>query len=136
MNIWIGMGRLTAEPELRRTQSGTACCNFTLAVQRETPEANGEYAADFIDCVAWKGTAEFVSKYFHKGQRAAVKGPLRKRRWTDKDGIVRWNVECVALDVYFADSKKEEAKQTVDFSKIPLVDEYEELRGDDGDLPF
>ena len=100
------MGRLTKDPELRRTGSGIACTSFTLAVDRDYGN-NGEKETDFIDCVAWRSTAEFVDNYFSKGRMAVVSGRLQIRSWTDKDGNKRRNAEVVADNVYFGDSKKE-----------------------------
>ena len=101
------MGRMTRDPELRRTGSGIAVTNFTLAVDRDyNPKDGGEKETDFIDCIAWRGGAEFVSKYFSKGQMAVVSGKLRIRNWTDKDGNKRRSAEVEADSVYFGDSKK------------------------------
>ena len=100
------MGRLTRDPELRRTASGVAVASFTLAVDRDfAPKDGGEKETDFIDCVAWKSTAEFVSKYFTKGRMAVASGRLQIRSWTDKDGNKRRTAEVVADNVYFGDSK-------------------------------
>ena len=101
------MGRLTREPELRRTGSGIAVASFTLAVDRDySPKAGGERETDFIDCVAWRQTGEFVSKYFTKGSMAVVSGRLQIRGWTDKDGNKRRSAEVVADNVYFGESKR------------------------------
>ena len=101
------MGRLTRDPELRRTGSGVAVTSFTLAVDRDyNPKDGGERETDFIDCNAWRGTGEFVSKYFSKGSTAIVSGRLQIRNWTDKEGNKRRNAEVVADSVYFGDSKK------------------------------
>lgn len=101
------MGRLTRDPELRRTGSGVAVASFTLAVDRDhNPKDGGEKEVDFIDCNAWRGTGEFVSKYFTKGSMAIVSGRLQIRNWTDKEGNKRRNAEVVADSVYFGDSKK------------------------------
>ena len=103
------MGRLTRDPELRRTGSGVAVASFTLAVDRDFGKnENGERETDFIDCVAWRQTGEFVSKYFTKGRMAVVSGRLQIRSWTDKDGNKRRTAEVVADNVYFGDSKKDE----------------------------
>ena len=102
------MGRLTRDPELRHTQSGTAVASFSLAVDRDFKEQDGSRATDFIDCVAWRSSAEFVDKYFSKGRMAVVEGRLQIRDWTDKDGNKRRNAEVVADNVYFGDSKKED----------------------------
>lgn len=103
------MGRLTRDPELRRTGSGVAVANFTVAVDRDfSGKDSGEKETDFIDCAAWRQTGEFVSKYFTKGRMIVVSGRLQIRSYTDKDGNKRRNAEVVAENVYFADSKKEE----------------------------
>ena len=102
------MGRLTRDPELRRTGSGIAVASFTLAVDRDYKPDGGERECDFIDCVAWRQTGEFVSKYFSKGRIAVVDGRLQIRSWTDKDGNKRRSAEVVADSVYFGDSKKEQ----------------------------
>ena len=107
LNHIVIMGRLTRDPELRRTNSGTAVASFTLAVDRDFGPKD-EKETDFIDCVAWKNTAEFVSKYFSKGRMAVVDGRLQIRKWNDKDGNKRSTAEVVADNVYFGDSKKEE----------------------------
>ena len=102
------MGRLTRDPELRRTGSGTAVASFTLAVDRDfAPRDGGERETDFIDCVAWRQTGEFVSKYFTKGRMAVVSGRLQIRSWTDKDGNKRRSAEVVADNVYFGDSRRD-----------------------------
>ena len=102
------MGRLTRDPELRRTGSGIAVASFTLAVDRDfSPKDGGERETDFIDCVAWRQTGEFVSKYFTKGRMAVVSGRLQIRSWTDKDGNKRRTAEVVADNVYFGDSKRD-----------------------------
>ena len=101
------MGRLTRDPELRRTGSGVAVASFTLAVDRDySPKDGGERETDFIDCVAWRQTGEFVSKYFTKGSMAVVSGRLQIRGWTDKDGNKRRSAEVVADNVYFGESKR------------------------------
>ena len=106
LNHIIVMGRLTRDPELRRTGSGVAVASFTLAVDRDfTGKDGGEKETDFIDCVAWRQTGEFVSKYFAKGRMAVVSGRLQLRSWTDKDGNKRRNAEIIADNIYFADSK-------------------------------
>jgi len=108
LNHIIIMGRLTRDPELRRTGSGIAVASFTLAVDRDFGKSeNGERETDFIDCVAWRQTGEFVSKYFTKGRMAVVSGRLQIRSWTDKDGNKRRSAEVVADNVYFGDSKRD-----------------------------
>ena len=109
LNHIVIMGRLTRDPELRRTGSGIAVTSFSLAVDRDfAPKDGGERETDFIDCVAWRQTGEFVSKYFAKGRMAVVSGRLQIRNWTDKDGNKRRSAEVIADNVYFGDSKREE----------------------------
>lgn len=108
LNHIVIMGRLTRDPELRRTGSGIAVASFTLAVDRDfAPKDGGERETDFIDCVAWRQTGEFVSKYFAKGRMAVVSGRLQIRNWTDKDGNKRRSAEVIADNVYFGDSKRD-----------------------------
>ena len=108
LNHIVIMGRLTRDPELRRTGSGIAVASFTLAVDRDfSPRDGGERETDFIDCVAWRQTGEFVSKYFTKGRMAVVSGRLQIRGWTDKDGNKRRTAEVVADNVYFGDSRRD-----------------------------
>ena len=107
LNKIIIMGRLTRDPELRRTQNGTAVTSFSLAVDRDFKSQSGEKETDFIDVVAWRGTAEFVSKYFSKGRMAVVEGRLQIRDWTDREGGKRRSAEVVADNVYFGDSKRD-----------------------------
>ena len=105
------MGRLTKDPELRRTGSGTAVASFTIACDRDfSNKESGEKETDFIDCVAWRSTAEFLEKYFSKGRMIVVSGRLQKRNYTDKDGNKRYATEVVADSVYFGDSKKEDTQ--------------------------
>ena len=129
------MGRLTRDPELRRTQSGTAVTSFTLAVDRDFKSADGTKEPDFIDVVAWTGTAEMVSKYLSKGRMAVVKGRLQLRDWTDKEGHKRRSAEVMAESVFFADSRAAGSStsaqpSTPGFSEITEADEPDE------DLPF
>lgn len=110
LNRIIIMGRLTRDPELRRTQSGTAVTSFTLAVDRDfKSKETGETACDFIDCVAWRNTAEFVNNYFTKGRMAVVEGKLQIRPWKDKDGNNRRSAEVIVDQMYFGDSKRDGA---------------------------
>ena len=133
------MGRLTRDPDIRRTPNGTSVTSFTLAVDRDFSSPDGERATDFIDCVAWRGTADFVGKYFIKGKMAVVSGRLQIRDWTDRDGGKRRSAEVIADNVYFGDSvKKEEAGAKP--AEIPVTDKPAEgfapVEEDDGDLPF
>ena len=108
LNKIILMGRLTRDPELRRTGNGTAVASFSLAVDRDFKnKETGEKETDFIDVVAWRQTGEFVSRYFTKGRMAVVEGRLQIRPWTDKDGNKRRSAEVIAESVYFGDSKKD-----------------------------
>ena len=127
MNHVTLMGRLTRDPELRHTSGGTAVVSFTIAVEHR---ASQETHTDFIDIVAWRGTAEFVSKYFTKGQMIALHGRLSIREWTDKDNNKRKSAEVVADNVYFTDSKKSRAE-----GAEPAQAEFEDI-DDDGDMPF
>ena len=107
LNHIVVMGRLTRDPELRRTGSGVAVTRFTVAVDRDFGKnENGEKETDFIDCVAWRQTGEFVSKYFAKGRMAVVSGRLQIRNWTDKEGNKRRSAEVVADNCYFGESKR------------------------------
>ncbi len=130
LNKVIVMGRFVRDPELRRTNSGTAVASFTIACDRDFKSDGGEREADFIECVAWRNTAEFVSKYFTKGRMAVVSGRLQTRNWTDKEGNRRKATEIVAESVYFGDSKREElqsyAAPQESFAELP----------DDGEIPF
>ena len=108
LNHIVIMGRLTRDPELRRTGSGIAVASFSLAVDRDFGGRDGgERETDFIDCVAWRHTGEFVSKYFTKGRMAVVSGRLQIRSWTDKEGNKRRTAEVVADNVYFGDSRRD-----------------------------
>lgn len=129
------MGRLTRDPELRHTGSGTPCASFTVAVDRDFGKnENGEKETDFIDCVAWRNTAEFVDKYFSKGRMAVVSGRLQIRGWTDKDGNKRRTAEVVAENVYFGDSKRDDSGSNGSY-QTPAND-FAVLDGDDSELPF
>ena len=108
LNHIIVMGRLTRDPELRRTGSGVAVASFTLAVEDDFKDKDGNRKTNFIDCNAWRGLGEMVAKYFHKGSMAIVSGKLDIREWTDKEGNKRRSAEVVADSVYFGDSKKSE----------------------------
>ena len=103
-------GRLTRDPELRRTGNGTAVASFSIACDRDFKSDGGERATDFVDIVAWRNTAEFVSKYFTKGRMAIISGRLQIRDWTDKDGNKRRSAEVLAENVYFGDSKQDGQK--------------------------
>ena len=138
------MGRLTRDPELRHTGSGTAVASFTLAVDRDFGGQDGQKETDFIECVAWRNTAEFVSKYFSKGRMAVVSGRLQVRKWTDKDGKNRYSTEVVAENVYFGDSKRDGesnggASQPFGGYTAPAAhapQQFNVIDEDDSQLPF
>ncbi len=109
LNRIVLMGRLTRDPELRRTQNGTAVTSFSLAVDRDFKSQSGEKETDFIDIVAWRSTAEFVCNYFSKGRMAVVEGRLQIRDWKDREGNNRRSAEVMADNVYFGDSKRDSA---------------------------
>ena len=149
------MGRLTRDPELRRTQNGTAVTSFSLAVDRDYKSTSGEKETDFIDVVAWRNTAEFVAKYFSKGRMAVVEGRLQIRDWKDRDGNNRRSAEVVADNIYFGDSKRDGAPGG-DYNYAPPAygapaysaptggysapmggtSDFAEIDEEDGDLPF
>lgn len=130
LNKCFLLGRMTKDPEIRRTNGGTAVTSFTLAVDRDF-KSNGEKETDFFDVVAWRNTAEFVSKYFSKGRMAIVEGRLQIRDWTDKNGNKRRTAEVVADNVYFGDSKKE-SKEEPEYKQA----DFAEISEEDGELPF
>lgn len=143
------MGSLTRDPELRRTQNGTAVTSFTLAVDRDFKNADGTKDTDFIDVVAWRNTAEFVSKYFSKGRMIVVSGSLQSRKWQDRNGQNRISWEVIADNVYFGDSKRDSAGDMGGSYAAPAYTApdggysapvggptgFTEIE-DDGDLPF
>ncbi len=137
------MGRLTRDPELRRTGSNTPVASFTIACDRDFGGQNGQKETDFIDVTAWRNTAEFVSKYFAKGRIAVISGRLQIRSWTDKDGNKRKSAEVVADNVYFGDSKNTTDSSTGTFggfgtpAQNPFpAQNFEMLEDDDAQLPF
>ena len=132
LNTITIMGRLTKNPELRRTGSGKAVTSFTLAVDRDF-NSGGEKETDFIECVAWGNTAEFVNNYFSKGRMAVVNGRLQIRNWNDKDGNKRKAAEVVVNNVYFGESKNDNAAPA-DNNAAPA--QFAMLDGDDEGLPF
>ena len=150
LNRIIIMGRLARDPELRRTQTGTPVASFRLAVDRDFKDkSTGERSTDWIDVVAWRATAEFVSRYFTKGRMAVVEGRLQIRDWTDRDGGKRRSAEVIADNVYFGDSKREGGS---DYSPAPAYgtpapsrgyaapaggqSDFAEIGEEDGELPF
>lgn len=152
LNRIIIMGRLARDPELRRTQSGVSVTSFRIACDRDFKSQSGEKETDWIDVVAWRNTAEFVSKYFTKGRMAIVEGRLQTRDWTDKDGNKRTAVEVVADNVYFGDSKRDGQGGGYDapaytapayaapagggYAPAAGGNQFAEIDEEDGDLPF
>lgn len=131
LNHIVLMGRLVSDPELRRTGSGIAVASFRLAIDRDFgPKDGSERETDFIDIVAWRNTAEFVSRFFTKGRMAVVSGRLQMRNWTDKEGNKRTTAEVVADNVYFGDSKKDASYQAAPQAGFQVMDEA------DDELPF
>ena len=134
------MGRFTKDPELKQTQSGVSTCSFSLAVDRDFNGQNGEKQVDFINCVAWRSTAEFISKYFTKGAQAVVGGRLQVRPWETKEGEKRQAVEVVVDHIYFCGSKQDNgAKATkATAAQEPPAEDDNPCGGyyEEGDLPF
>ena len=145
LNKIVLMGRLTRDPELRHTGNGTAVASFSLAVDRDFKSQGGEKETDFVDIVAWRSTADFVSKYFTKGRMAVVEGRLQIRDWKDKDGNNRRSAEVVADNVYFGDSKRDGASggdyappaygSPASTYSAPAGGGFAEIE-EDGELPF
>jgi single-strand DNA-binding protein len=129
------MGRLTRDPEYRATPAGLSVVNFTVAVDRDVPNQSGDKETDFIDCVAWRKTAEFITKYFFKGSLIVLSGRLQIRSWTDKDGNKRRTAEVVADSVYFGGSKTNTEPPSAASTPHPASD-YAPLTGPDEQLPF
>lgn len=144
LNSVVLMGRLVADPELRHTPNDIAVTSFTLAVNRSYAKAGSDKATDFIDIVAWRSTAEFVSRYFTKGQLVAVQGSIQTRTYQDKEGNNRKAFEVVASNVYFADSKKDGSARSDYAQNMNSIstsfengssDDFKEIETED-DLPF
>ena len=128
LNKVILMGRFTRDPELKSTPQGVSTCSFSLAVDRNFVREGEERKADFINCVAWRQTAEFISKYFKKGSMVALEGSIQTRTWDDQDGKKRYATEVIVSQIYFAESKKEDGN-IVPLPDIPPM-------GADDDFPF
>lgn len=141
LNKVILMGRLTRDPELRHTQSNIPVASFTIAVDRGYKKDNDAVNADFVNIVAWRGTAEFVSKWFTKGQLVAVSGKLQARNYTDANGNNRTATEVVADECFFAESKQKKVQDTYNMAENefaenePIQGEFETV-GDDEPLPW
>lgn len=134
LNTCTFMGRFVRDPELRTTSGGKSVTSFTIACDRDFRGSDGERVADFIDCVAWNATAEFISRNFAKGKMAVVTGSLQFRDWTDKNGNKRKNAEIQVSNIYFADSKKDEYT----YPQYPQQNnEFQEIEDEEpGNLPF
>lgn len=142
LNKVVLMGRFTKDPELRYTANQTQVCSFTIACDRDFGGKDGDKQTDFIDCVAWRSTAEYVNKYFGKGMMAVVSGRLQIRTWEDNNGTRRRNAEIIVDNVYFGDSKRKDeyADEPItytdeDVTKPLNAGEYDML-GEDDELPF
>ena len=141
LNKAVIMGRLVRDPELKTTSAGTSVCSFTVAVDRSFVKQGEERQTDFIDCVAWRGTAEFLCKYFNKGRMVNVVGSIQKRTWDDKDGNKRYATEIIADEINFCGDKRPESA-TNEYSQAPVpVQEPPQSSGfvpidADDDLPF
>jgi single-strand DNA-binding protein len=136
MNKVMLLGRLAKEPELRYTQTGTPVATFTLATNRKYAAQNGEREADFINCVAWQKSAEFVANYFKKGQQMALEGRIQVRSYDDNDGQRKWVTEVIAEQIEFVGAKADGSKPAQQQNNNPGLGLGEEVVFDDNDLPF
>ncbi|MEE0897801.1 MAG: single-stranded DNA-binding protein [Acutalibacteraceae bacterium] len=138
LNKVILIGRFTKDPELRSTPQSVSVCDFRLAVPRNY-KTNGTYESDFIDCVAWRNTAEFISKFFKKGNLVCVEGSLQQRSW-EQDGQKRFVLEVMVDNTYFVESKKEESDPMDLIEEVPLTEQGlfsgETFSAVDDDIPF
>lgn len=134
LNSIILQGRLTRSPEMKATASGISCATFTLACEQDYKNPNGERDTDFFDVVAWRGTADFVQRYFSKGQLAVVKGRLQTRQWTAEDGIKRKAVQIVAENVYFCGRESGNTSQAAE--QPAAVEEQAPMPVETEELPF
>jgi single-strand DNA-binding protein len=148
LNKVILQGRLVNDPELKTTRNGTSVTSFRLAVERDFKDQSGQKVTDFFTVIAWRGTAEFVSKYFAKGRMAVVEGQLQSRSYTGSDEARHTAIEVVASNIYFGDSKRDGGGGAGTAQKPPAAsppnygvpqpgeDQFEEMYDDDGELPF
>lgn len=137
MNKCTIIGNVVRDPELRQTQSGTTNCSFSLAVNRKFKNANGEYETDFLNCVAWKGTAEVCGKYLHKGSKCAVCGSIQTRSYDDKNGVKRYATEILVEDVEFMSGGDKNASAPKEAPKTPKQTSFNDLKPvEDNDLLF
>lgn len=134
MNIVAMVGRLTADPEIKQTPNGTEVCSFTVAVNRQFANADGTRTADFINCVAWRQTADFIARYFRKGQNIGLNGTIQTRQYKDKEtGKNRTAFEVVINNAYFVESKGNNQQQTQPTGELAG---FEAVADSSGDLPF
>jgi len=136
LNQFIAMGNLTEDPVLRTTNSGVNVCSFRIAVSRDVADKNGDKGADFFNCVAWRSTGEFVSKYFQKGKPILIKGSLRNREWEGKDGVKHRTIEVAVDSVYFAGGKRNDASAEPVLTDIDDSDGKLPWEDGDDDLPL
>ena len=134
LNVVVIMGRLTQNPELKTTGNGISVSSFSVAVDRAY-QSNGERQTDFINCVAWRSNADFITKYFSKGQMIAIKGSLQQNNYTDKNGNKRTTYDVVVESANFCGSKEEKAEPNVNLADVDITD-FEEISIEDDDLPF
>lgn len=140
LNVVIIMGRLTAQPEIKTTNSGITVCSFSVAVERSY-QSGDEKQTDFINCVAWRNTAEFISKYFDKGQMIAIKGTLQQNTYTDKTGIKRATYEVIVNTADFCGNKQQNngkndnSEKNINYGNVD-ISEFEDISSSSGDLPF
>lgn len=136
LNIWTGIGRLTKDPELRRTPEGTSVTSFSLAIDRDYKDKSGNKETDFIDIVCWRNTAEYVCRYIHKGDLLCVEGRLQVRNYTDKNGNSRRICEIIAENVYGVGNKRETEATVVPRTEYKTEQQFVEEEDVDGELPF
>lgn len=135
LNKWVGMGRLTADPELRTTPSGTSVTTFTMAIDRNFKGQDGQKQTDFINCIAWRQQAEFVKRYFSKGSMICVVGSLQTRSYTAQDGSKRFVTEICAEEIQFTGEKSNTAQNANTGETTAVENNFEEM-GSEEDLPF
>jgi single-strand DNA-binding protein len=137
MNNFCGMGRLTRDPETRTTQSNITVCNFTIAINRRFKNASGDYDADFLPCIAWRQSAEFVGKYFRKGNMIAVVGSVQTRKWDDQEGKTHYATEVIVEQAGFCGSKSDNGGSAQPAAApVPAGDNGFFPGDDDTSLPF
>lgn len=136
MNKVILVGRLTADPELKKTQNGVSVCSFKVAVNRRFADENGNRQADFINCVAWRQTAEFICNYFAKGRMIGLVGALQTRDWTDNEGRKRYATEVIVDEAYFTEGKQESTTHSQPAKPSSMQDFQSSYQASEGYLPW